>query len=186
MKKFIGAILFSVLAMSGCGQTSVVPQQQVDSNTIIPSNSTQKVVDAKRIEVKPAEIVKSIEKQIASEKMFTYDLPIANSVITKREITGFLDSKKTGKISRITVGVATVNEHYYYVTGELVASNIETVVEGKTKAKEILLKDNKIVSFKNDGVDGMKDPYLSDLENGIVADGAALLTEFVDRKLNNE
>ncbi len=175
-----------MLTLSGCGQSSENSVSTVDEKVETPSAVVQKEILSNTIKVSPDNIVTSIEKQIASEKMFTYQLPIANSVIMKREVSGFLDGEKTGKVSRVTVGVATVNEYYYYVKGELAAVNIETVVEGEKKINEMIFKNDKIVSFKNDGVDDMKNEYLSTLEEGTVADGTALLDEFVDRKLNAE
>lgn len=186
MKKIIPGVILCMLTLSGCGQNSENSVSKIDEKVKTPSAFVQKEIPSNTIKFSSNNIVSSIEKQIASEKMYTYQLPIANSVITKREVSGFLDGEKTGKISRITVGVATVNEYYYYIKGELVATNIETVAEGEKKIKEMIFQNNKIVSFKNDGVDDLKNPYLLDLENGTVADGMALLDEFVDRKLNAE
>lgn len=186
MKKFFPILVVSLFIFSGCGQTSENSVSTVDEKVETPPVVVQKEISSNTIKVSPDNVVGSIEKQIASKEMFTYELPIANSVITKREVSGFLDDEKTGKISRVTVGVASVNEFYYYEKGQLVAANIEAILEGKKQLKEIILKGNKIVSYKNDGVESMGDSYLSTLEEEILADGEKILTEFVDRKLNNE
>lgn len=182
-------ILFLSLSLSGC---SLFPSGSIRPSS--PLAQTNFELKSKNVEppLSPFELAEEkviqLDAFLASQKMFSYDLPNASTVITKREISGYLDANKSGKITRTVVGLATVAEHFYYEKGTLIFVRVDTESPsesgtGKTKQiQEMHFVDGKMLVHLQDGklVDDASINQF--VEQQSLKDAEFILNDFVMRK----
>lgn len=187
MKKFAPIFAISLLALSGCAVPKA-PEQvvtQQDQQVEEQQENLQKItIDSMQNNIQ------AIETLIASEQMYTYQLPIANSDITKREVSGFLNAEKTGKISKVEIGLGELIDEYYFEKGVLIFLRTTTqfTVDGKadTQIREMNFESGKLVKHIRNGEsvnDTSKNLFI---EEQSITEAEAILSEFSDRKLNAE
>lgn len=186
MKKFIPGVVLCVLTLSGCGHRSNNSLVPVDEKVETPQIILQKELPSNTMKESSNTIVASIEAQIASKEFFTYQLPIANTVITKREVSGYLDADKTGKISKVEIGMGEVKDEYYFEKGALVFLRTTTqfTVDGKVdiQVREMSFENGKMVqhTYNSEAVTDTSND--ASLEQQGTTDAVALLEEFEMKK----
>ena len=187
MKKYLPVVLLGATLLAGAGCSSQ-PVVVVDDNVDIAPVQEQKSVQNNSLPTQKImpnsqqEKIQSVDAQIASLKVSTFALPIANASITKRELSGALTADNTGKVMMTTEGMATVKDTYYFDKGVLVAALSETTAAGETNKKEMYFENKKAVSFLSNGVDDMKNKNLQYLEEQNLSGSESALNDFVMKK----
>lgn len=184
MKKFLPVVLMSVAILGGAGCASTTSVDDTVDTVPIQEDSTVNTnsQNQKTMPNSPQEKVQAIDSEVASLKVSTFALPIANASITKRELRGALTAENTGKVTMTTEGMATVKETYYFDKGVLVAALSETTAAGETTKKEMYFENKKAVSFLSNGVDDMKNKNLQYLEEQNLSGSESALNDFVMKK----
>lgn len=130
--------------------------------------------------------IQNIDALVAAKELFTYQLPIANSVITKREVSGYLDAEKTGKISKVEIGMGEVKDEYYFEKGILVFLRTTTqfTVDGKadTQVREMSFENGKMVKHMKNAQVVTDTSNNASLEEQSITDAATLFEEFEMKK----
>lgn len=185
MKIFrLACIIFLAVGMSGC---SPVPMKPNGSGVVaVDQKADLTLSPLEAAEAKVAEI----DKLVAAQKMFSYDLPKASDVIDKREASGFLDATKTGKISRLEVGMGELNEEYYFDKGSLLFVRVTTqfTVDGKAnkQVREMHFQDGKLVVHLKDGKLVENASANTFVEEETVSDSNFLFSDFLNQKQMSE
>ena len=128
----------------------------------------------------------SLDSQEKLVELYTYQLPIANSDITTREVSGFLNEEKSGKISKTEIGMGEVEEEYYFNKGELIFVRTTTkfTVDGTADVKiiELTFKNGKLIKTIKNSEAVTDNTINSFLEEQGKTDATRILEDFSMKK----